>query len=174
MYKRQTFHGIAVGLRDLGMTMNPQAAHYTLMGIETLSLRMKKHVENAIKVANWLEADPRTENVTYAGLKSSKYFSRIKTICPRGAGALFTVAIKGGYNACLKFVDSLEIFSHVANLGDARSLVIHPASTTHRQLTTEQQKAAGSDPGLVRISIGIEDADDLIKDLDQALANATR
>ena len=169
-----TFHGIAVGLRDLGMTMNPQAAHYTLMGIETLSLRMKKHVENAIKVANWLEADPRTENVTYAGLKSSKYFSRIKTICPRGAGALFTVAIKGGYNACLKFVDSLEIFSHVANLGDARSLVIHPASTTHRQLTTEQQKAAGSDPGLVRISIGIEDADDLIKDLDQALANATR
>ena len=152
-----TFHGIAVGLRDLGMTMNPQAAHYTLMGIETLSLRMKKHVENAIRVANWLEADPRTENVTYAGLKSSKYFSRIKTICPRGAGALFTVAIKGGYNACLKFVDSLEIFSHVANLGDARSLVIHPASTTHRQLTTEQQKAAGSDPGLVRISIGIED-----------------
>ena len=169
-----TFHGIAVGLRDLGMTMNPQAAHYTLMGIETLSLRMAKHVENAIKVANWLESDPRIDSVTYAGLKSSPYFSRIKKICPRGAGALFTVAIKGGYNACLKFVDSLEIFSHVANLGDARSLVIHTASTTHRQLTTEQQIAAGSDPNLVRISIGIEDADDLISDLDRALARATR
>ena len=169
-----TFHGIAVGLRDLGMTMNPQAAHYTLMGIETLSLRMAKHVENAIKIANWLESDPRIDSVTYAGLKSSPYFSRIKKICPRGAGALFTVAIKGGYNACLKFVDSLEIFSHVANLGDARSLVIHTASTTHRQLTTEQQIAAGSDPSHVRISIGIEDADDLISDLDRALARATR
>ena len=169
-----TFHGIAVGLRDLGMTMNPQAAHYTLMGIETLSLRMAKHVENAIKVANWLENDPRTESVTYAGLKSSQYFPRVKKICPRGAGALFTVAIRGGYNSCLKFVDALEIFSHVANLGDARSLVIHTASTTHRQLTTEQQIAAGSAPNLVRISIGIEDADDLITDLDQALAIATR
>ena len=169
-----TFHGIAVGLRDLGMTMNPQAAHYTLMGIETLSLRMAKHVENALKVANWLENDPRTESVTYAGLKSSQYFPRVKKICPRGAGALFTVAIRGGYNSCLKFVDALEIFSHVANLGDARSLVIHIASTTHRQLTTEQQIAAGSAPNLVRISIGIEDADDLITDLDQALAIATR
>ena len=169
-----TFHGIAVGLRDLGMTMNPQAAHYTLMGIETLSLRMAKHVENALKVANWLENDPRTESVTYAGLKSSQYFPRVKKICPRGAGALFTVAIRGGYNSCLKFVDALEIFSHVANLGDARSLVIHTASTTHRQLTTEQQIAAGSAPNLVRISIGIEDADDLITDLDQALAIATR
>ena len=169
-----TFHGIAVGLRDLGMTMNPQAAHYTLMGIETLSLRMAKHVENALKVANWLENDPWTESVTYAGLKSSQYFPRVKKICPRGAGALFTVAIRGGYNSCLKFVDALEIFSHVANLGDARSLVIHTASTTHRQLTTEQQIAAGSAPNLVRISIGIEDADDLITDLDQALAIATR
>ena len=169
-----TFHGIAVGLRDLGMTMNPQAAHYTLMGIETLSLRMATHVENALKVANWLENDPRTESVTYAGLKSSQYFPRVKKICPRGAGALFTVAIRGGYNSCLKFVDALEIFSHVANLGDARSLVIHTASTTHRQLTTEQQIAAGSAPNLVRISIGIEDADDLITDLDQALAIATR
>ena len=144
------------------------------MGIETLSLRMAKHVENALKVANWLENDSRTESVTYAGLKSSQYFSRVKKICPRGAGALFTVAIRGGYNSCLKFVDALEIFSHVANLGDARSLVIHTASTTHRQLTTEQQIAAGSAPNLVRISIGIEDADDLITDLDQALAIATR
>ena len=168
-----TFHGIAIGLRDLGMTMNPQAAHYTLMGIETLSLRMERHVENAMKIAKWLEDDPRTDYVTYAGLESSPYSKLIPKICPKGAGALFTVAVKGGYDACLKLVDSLEIFSHVANLGDARSLIIHSASTTHRQLTAEQQEAAGAGPGIVRLSIGIEDADDLIADLDQALAKAT-
>jgi O-acetylhomoserine (thiol)-lyase len=169
-----TFHGIAVGLRDLGMTMNPQAAHYTLMGIETLSLRMERHVANAQVVAKWLENDDRTDGVTYAGLESSPYYHRIEKICPRGAGALFTVAVKGGYDACMKLVDSLEIFSHVANLGDARSLIIHSASTTHRQLTPEQQEAAGAAPNMVRISIGIEDAQDLIDDLDQALAIATR
>ncbi|MDA0187449.1 MAG: O-acetylhomoserine aminocarboxypropyltransferase/cysteine synthase [Proteobacteria bacterium] len=168
-----TFHGIAIGLRDLGMTMNPQAAHYTLMGIETLSLRMDRHVENAVKIAKWLEADPRIDFVTYAGLESSPYFDRVKTVCPKGAGALFTFAVKGGYEACMKLVDSLEIFSHVANLGDTRSLIIHSASTTHRQLTPEQQKAAGAAPNVVRVSIGIEDADDLIADLDQALARAT-
>ena len=168
-----TFHGIAIGLRDLGMTMNPQAAHYTLMGIETLSLRMDRHVENAVKIAKWLEADPRIDFVTYAGLESSPYFDRVKTVCPKGAGALFTFAVKGGYEACMKLVDSLEIFSHVANLGDTRSLIIHSASTTHRQLTPEQQKAAGAAPNVVRVSIGIEDADDLIADLDQALAGAT-
>ncbi|MEL6682428.1 MAG: O-acetylhomoserine aminocarboxypropyltransferase/cysteine synthase family protein [Pseudomonadota bacterium] len=168
-----TFHGIAIGLRDLGMTMNPQAAHYTLMGIETLSLRMERHVENAMKVAKWLEDDPRTEYVTYAGLPSSPYSKLVPKICPRGAGALFTVAVKGGYEACVKLVDNLEIFSHVANLGDARSLIIHSASTTHRQLTAGQQEAAGAGPGIVRLSIGIEDADDLIADLDQALTKAT-
>ena len=168
-----TFHGIAIGLRDLGMTMNPQAAHYTLMGIETLSLRMDRHVENAVKIAKWLEADPRIDFVTYAGLESSPYFDRVKTVCPKGAGALFTFAVKGGYEACMKLVDSLEIFSHVANLGDTRSLIIHSASTTHRQLTPEQQKATGAAPNVVRVSIGIEDADDLIADLDQALARAT-
>ncbi|MCK0119325.1 O-acetylhomoserine aminocarboxypropyltransferase/cysteine synthase [Loktanella sp. F6476L] len=168
-----TFHGIAIGLRDLGMTMNPQAAHYTLMGIETLSLRMERHVENAMKVATWLENDPRVDYVTYAGLKSSPYQHLVEKICPRGAGALFTVAVKGGYDACIKLVDSLEIFSHVANLGDARSLIIHSASTTHRQLTAEQQEAAGAGPGIVRLSIGIEDANDIIADLDQALAKAT-
>jgi len=168
-----TFHGIAIGLRDLGMTMNPQAAHYTLMGIETLSLRMDRHVENAMKIAKWLEDDPRTDYVTYAGLQSSPYSKLIPKICPKGAGALFTVAVKGGYDACIKLVDSLEIFSHVANLGDARSLIIHSASTTHRQLTAEQQEAAGAGPGIVRLSIGIEDADDLIADLDQALTKAT-
>lgn len=164
-----TFHSIAVGLRDLGMTLNPQAAHYTLMGIETLSLRMEKHVANAEKLANWLEGHEHVAGVTYAGLDSSPYKGRVSSICPKGAGALFTVKLKGGYEACIKFVDSLKLFSHVANLGDARSLVIHPASTTHRQLTEDQLAAAGADPDVVRLSIGIEDADDLMADLDQAL-----
>ena len=168
-----TFHGIAIGLRDLGMTMNQQAAHYTLMGIETLSLRMDRHVENATKLANWLEADDRIEYVTYAGLESSPYFPLVEKICPRGASALFTFAVKGGYEACVKLVDNLEIFSHVANLGDTRSLIIHSASTTHRQLTVEQQEAAGAGPGVVRVSIGTEDANDLIADLDQALSKAS-
>lgn len=168
-----TFHSIAIGLRDLGMTMNPQGAHYTLCGIETLSLRMERHVENAVKVATWLENDPRISRVTYAGLPSSPYYSRIESICPKGAGALFTFGVKGGYDACVKLVDSLKLFSHVANLGDARSLIIHSASTTHRQLSPEQQAAAGADPDVVRVSIGIEDAKDIIADLDQALAIAT-
>ena len=167
-----TFHGIAVGLRDLGMTMNPQAAHYTLMGLETLSLRMQRHSDNALKIASWLEEQETVETVTYAGLKSSPYFDRVKKVCPKGAGGLFTVALKGGYDSCIKFVNALEIFSHVANLGDSRSLVIHTASTTHRQLTVEQQIAAGSAPNVVRISIGIEDPDDLIADLKQALATS--
>ncbi|MDX5357555.1 MAG: O-acetylhomoserine aminocarboxypropyltransferase/cysteine synthase [Rhodobacterales bacterium] len=167
-----TFYGIAVGLRDLGMTMNPQAAHYTLMGIETLSLRMQRHVENAQKVAAWLEADPRVDVVTYAGLASSPYNSRVATVCPKGAGALFTFGVKGGYDVAVKVVGALELFSHVANLGDTRSLIIHPASTTHRQLTPEQQTASGAAPNMLRVSIGIEDADDIIADLDQALTKA--
>ncbi len=168
-----TFHSIAIGLRDLGMTMNPQGAHYTLMGIETLSLRMERHVANAVKVAQWLEKDPRVDYVTYAGLPSSPWHDRAKKLYPRGAGALFTFAARGGYEACVKLVDSLELFSHVANLGDTRSLVIHSASTTHRQLTPAQQAAAGAAPNVVRVSIGIEDAADIIADLDQALAKAT-
>ena len=168
-----TFHGIAIGLRDLGMTLNPQAAHYTLMGIETLSLRMQKHVENAMEVAGWLETHDAVEAVTYAGLPSSPYNHRVASICPNGAGGLFTIKLKGGYQSCIKFVDALQIFSHVANLGDTRSLVIHSASTTHRQLTPEQQEAAGAGPSVVRISIGIEDPTDLIADLDQAL-NASK
>ena len=165
-----TFHSIAIGLRDLGMTMNPQGAHYTLMGIETLSLRMDKHVANAKTVADWLEKDDRIEAVTYAGLPSSPYYGRVENICPKGAGALFTVAVKGGYDACVKLVDSLELFSHVANLGDARSLIIHSASTTHRQLTPEQREAAGAGDNVVRLSIGVEDPADIIADLDQALS----
>lgn len=168
-----TFHSIAIGLRDLGMTMNPQGAHYTLMGIETLSLRMDKHLANAKAVAQWLEADPRVDFVTYAGLESSPWHGRIATVCPKGAGALFTVGVKGGYEACVKLVNALNLFSHVANLGDARSLIIHSASTTHRQLSEAQQIAAGAAPNVVRLSIGIENADDLIADLDQALATAT-
>lgn len=168
-----TFHSIAVGLRDLGMTMNPQGAHYTLMGIETLSLRMERHVANAQKVAEWLEADPRVDYVTYAGLASSPYHDRVAKICPKGAGALFTFAVKGGYDACVKLVDSLQLFSHVANLGDTRSLIIHSASTTHRQLSPEQLEAAGAPANVVRLSIGIEDVADIIADLDQGLAKAT-
>jgi len=168
-----TFHSVAVGLRDLGMTMNPQGAHYTLLGIETLSLRMQRHVENAGKVARWLENDPRVEFVTYAGLPSSPYHDRVAKICPKGAGAIFTFAVRGGYDACVKLVDNVQLFSHVANLGDSRSLIIHSASTTHRQLTPEQQEAAGAAPNVVRLSIGIEDANDIIADLDQALGKAT-
>lgn len=168
-----TFHGIAIGLRDLGMTMNPQGAHYTLMGIETLSLRMEKHVANAQKVAEWLEKHPAVASVTYPGLASSPYRERAKRITPKGPGALFTVQLKGGYEACTKFVASLKLFSHVANLGDARSLVIHSASTTHRQLTDEQKVAAGAAPDVVRLSIGIEGTEDLIADLDQALNAAS-
>ena len=168
-----TFFGIAIGLRDLGMTMAPQTAFQTLLGIETLSLRMERHVANARKVAEWLERDERVESVTYAGLPSSPYHERAQRLYPRGAGALFTFALKAGYDACVKLVDSVELFSHVANLGDTRSLIIHSASTTHRQLTPEQQEKAGAVPNMVRLPIGIEDAEDLIRDLDQALASAT-
>ena len=164
-----TFHGIAIGLRDLGMTMNPQGAHYTLMGIETLSLRMQKHVANAQKVAEWLAEDPRIAEVTYPGLKSSPYHDRIAKVVPKGPGALFTIRLKGGYEACTKTVSEMKLFSHVANLGDARSLVIHPASTTHRQLSEAEQIKAGAAPDILRLSIGIEDADDIIADLNQAL-----
>jgi O-acetylhomoserine (thiol)-lyase len=167
-----TLHSHAVGLRDLGMCQSPMNAFLTLLGIETLSLRMKKHVKNAQAVAEWLEKDDRVSFVSYAGLKSSPYARRVKKLYPKGAGALFTFGVKGGYDACVKLVDSVEIFSHLANLGDARSLIIHSASTTHRQLTPEQQEAAGAGRDVVRLSIGIEDPADLIADLDQALAKA--
>lgn len=168
-----TFHSIAIGLRDLGMTMNPQGAHYTLMGVETLGLRMERHVSNAQAIAEFLEKDDRVDAVNYAGLASSPSFDMAKKITPKGPGALFTVAVKGGYEACVKLVDNLKLFSHVANLGDTRSLIIHPASTTHRQLDEQAQINAGAAPNVVRISVGIEDVADLIADLDQALATAT-
>jgi O-acetylhomoserine (thiol)-lyase len=166
-------HGHAIGLRDLGSCQSPQNAFITLLGIETLSLRMDRHVANAVKVATWLENDPRVAAVTYAGLKSSPWYRRGRKLCPKGAGALFTFQLKGGYDACTKLVNSVELFSHVANLGDARSLIIHSASTTHRQLSDEQRAQAGAANDVVRLSIGIEDADDLIADLDQALTKAT-
>jgi O-acetylhomoserine (thiol)-lyase len=168
-----TFHSIAIGLRDLGMTMNPQGAHYTLMGIETLALRMQRHVENAQAVAEWLEKDPRVTSVTYPGLKSSPYHNLAKKITPKGPGGLFTFAVKGGYDACVKLIDNVKLFSHVANLGDTRSLIIHSASTTHRQLSPEAQIKAGAAPDVVRLSIGIENIEDIIADLHQALEKAT-
>ena len=125
-------------------------------------------------MAGWLEGNEHVGAVTYAGLESSPYHGRMATICPKGAGALFTIALKGGYDACVKFVESLELFTHVANLGDTRSLVIHPASTTHRQLSEDQLQAAGAPADVVRLSIGIEDPKDIIADLEQALAAAHR
>ena len=162
-------YSIAVSLRDLGMTMAPQNAFQTLLGLETLSLRMKKHVSNARKIANWLEQHPKIDKVTYAGLKSSKYYDLSKSILPKGAGALFTISLKEGYEACIDMINKLNLFSHVSNLGDTRSLIIHPASTVHRQLTQQQQINAGLAPNVIRLSIGIEDPKDLIDDLKQAL-----
>ena len=167
-----TFHGIAVGLRDIGACQSPMNAFQTLLGIETLSLRMAKHCENAKTVAEFLAGHPAVEYVSYAGLDTSPYALRARKYTPKGAGAIFTFGVKGGYESCLKLVDAVEIFSHVANLGDSRSLIIHSASTTHRQLTPEQQAAAGAGPEVVRLSIGIEDAADLIADLEQALDKA--
>ena len=167
-----TFHGIAIGLRDLGMTLNPQAAHYTLMGVETLALRMPRHVANAVAAAEYLAGHDGVAAVSYAGLPDSPWHDRAARLYPKGAGALFTVQLKGGYDACVRFIEALKLFSHVANLGDARSLAIHSASTTHRQLTGDQQVAAGAGPDVVRLSIGIEDPADIIADLEQALAAA--
>ena len=168
-----TFYSIAVTLRDLGMCQAPMNAFQTLAGIETLSLRMEKHCANARAVAEFLENHPGVEYVSYAGLPSSPFHERVQKYCPRGASSIFTFGVKGGYDACVQLVDSVELFSHLANLGDLRSLIIHSASTTHRQLTPEQQVAAGAGPEVVRLSIGIEDPADLIADLDQALAQAT-
>jgi O-acetylhomoserine (thiol)-lyase len=164
------FHGIAVGLRDLGMTMNPQAAHYTLLGLETLSLRMERHVANATRVAEWLENHPAVESVSYTGLASSPQHDLQQRLYPKGASALFCFALKDGYDACVRAVEKLELISHVANLGDSRSLIIHSASTTHRQLDEKQQVAAGAGPNVLRLSIGIETVEDIIADLEQAIS----
>jgi O-acetylhomoserine (thiol)-lyase len=160
----------AVALRDYGPTMAPMNAFLTLTGIETLPVRMDRHVQNAQKVAEFLEADARVAWVSYAGLRSNPYHALAKKYLPKGAGAVFTFGVKGGYDAGTRLVENVHLFSHLANIGDTRSLILHPASTTHRQLTDEQRLAAGAGPDVIRLSIGLETAEDLIRDLDQALA----
>ena len=159
-----------MGLRDLGPAISPFNSFLILTGIETLPLRMAKHCENALAVAKHLEKHKEVAWVNYAGLPQNKYHPLVKTICPKGAGAVFTFGLKGGYAAGVKLVSGVKLFSHLANIGDVRSLIIHPASTTHRQLTDEQRTAAGAGPDVVRLSIGLEDAADIIADLDQGLA----
>ena len=159
-----------MGLRDLGPAISPFNAFLILTGIETLPLRMARHCENALALAQHLEKHPKVAWVNYAGLESNKFHAVAKRMCPAGAGAVFTFGLKGGYDAGVKFVSGVKMLSHLANIGDTRSLVIHPASTTHRQLTDEQRKAAGAGPDVVRLSIGIEDKADIIADIDQALA----
>jgi O-acetylhomoserine (thiol)-lyase len=160
----------AVALRDYGPTMAPMNAFLTITGIETLHVRMERHVANAQKVAEFLEQHPRVAWVSYAGLESSPYKALAQKYMPRGAGAVFTFGVRGGYEAGIKLVENVGLFSHLANIGDTRSLILHPASTTHRQLSDEQRLTAGAGPDVIRLSIGLETADDLIADLDQALA----
>ncbi|MDJ0929537.1 O-acetylhomoserine aminocarboxypropyltransferase [Breoghania sp.] len=159
----------ALSLRDLGPVLSPFNSFMLLTGIETLPLRMQRHCDNTQAVAEWLEKHPKVDWVSYASLESSPNHELMKKYSPRGGGAVLTFGIKGGYDAGVKFVQSLQLFSHLANIGDTRSLVIHPASTTHRQLTDEQKVAAGAGPEVVRLSIGLEDVEDIIGDLDQAL-----
>jgi O-acetylhomoserine (thiol)-lyase len=168
-----TIHGHAVGLRDLGPSQAPFNAFLTLNGIETLPLRMERHTSNALAVARFLEGHPAVTWVSYAGLASSPYHALAGKYLPRGAGAVLTFGVKGGYDAGVKVVENVELFSHLANIGDSRSLIIHPSSTTHRQLSPEGQVAAGAGPEVVRLSVGLESVDDIIADLDQALAKAS-
>ena len=149
-------------------------AFLTIMGIETLPLRMERHVKTAQAVAEFLETHPAVSWVSYSGLKSSPYHALAKKYLPNGAGALFTFGVKGGYDAGVRLVEGVELLSHLAKIGDTRSLIIHPASTTHRQLTDEQKIAAGAGPDVVRLSIGLETIDDIIADLDQALMKAMK
>ena len=165
-----TMKARAVALRDFGPALSPTNAFNTLTGTETLHVRMDRHVENALQVAEFLEGHPAVDWVSYAGLKSSPYYDLGKKYLPKGAGAVFTFGLKGGFEAGVKMVEKINIFSHLANIGDTKSLILHPASTTHRQLTDEQRQAAGATDETIRLSIGLEDADDLIRDLDQAMS----
>ena len=160
------------GLRDTGAALSPFSAFLLLQGIETLHLRLERHSQNALAVAQHLAQHPGVEWVNYPGLESSPYYERAKKYLPNGQGALVTFGIKGGYEAGKKLIDSLELFSLVANIGDAKSLVIHPASTTHQQLSVEEQAETGTTPELVRLSVGIEDIQDIVADLDQAIETA--
>ncbi|MGB0683328.1 MAG: O-acetylhomoserine aminocarboxypropyltransferase [Magnetovibrionaceae bacterium] len=159
----------AVALRDFGPALSPTNAFNILTGIETLSLRMERHCENALKVATFLEGHEKVSWVSYAGLASSPYQGLAAKYLPKGAGSVFTLGLKGGFDAGVKLVEGVNLFSHLANIGDTRSLILHPASTTHRQLSEEQQIAAGAGPEVIRLSVGLESADDLIADLDRAL-----
>lgn len=161
-------------LRDLGATLSPASAWQIIQGIETLSLRVERHVENALAIAEWLESRPEVVQVNYAGLASSPWHELAGTYAPNGAGAVLSFELRGGQDAGRKLVESVKLFKHLVNIGDVRSLVCHPASTTHAQLTPEQQHAAGISPGLVRLSVGLEHKDDLIADLEQAIAETSR
>ena len=158
-----------LGLRDLGPAIAPFNAFLILTGIETLPLRMARHCENALAVATYLSEHPQVAWVNYAGLPANPYHALARKICPRGAGSVFTFGLKGGYEAGVRLVSNAKLLSHLANIGDVRSLIIHPASTTHRQLTDEQRAAAGAGDDVVRLSVGLEDAADIIADIDQAL-----
>jgi O-acetylhomoserine (thiol)-lyase len=164
-----TMKARAVALRDFGPALSPTNAFNTITGIETLPLRMERHVANAGEVAQFLDGHPAVDWVSYAGLKSSPYYDLAKKYLPKGAGSVFTIGLKGGYEAGVKLVEGVEMISHLANIGDTRSLILHPASTTHRQLSDEQRVTAGAGPEVVRLSIGLETADDIIRDLDQGL-----
>merc|ERR1712139_248895 len=159
----------ALGLRDVGPCASPFSAFLVSMGMETLPLRMDKHCANALQVAEFLEKHAQVESVSYAGLASSKYNALIKKYCPKGASGLFTFQCKGGFEAAKKVVNGVKMISLIANLGDTRTLIAHPASMMHSQLTDDQRKAAGADQNVIRMSIGIEDTQDIINDLDQAL-----
>lgn len=159
-------------LRDLGAAISPQSAWLLIQGIETLSLRIERHVQNAQEIAEWLENHDDIASVNYSGLPTSPWYAAANTYAPKGVGAVLSFELKGGVAAGRAFVDALELFSHLANIGDVRSLVIHPASTTHSQLTPEQQLTTGVTPGLVRLSVGLENVDDLTADLEQALVAA--
>jgi O-acetylhomoserine (thiol)-lyase len=159
-----------LGVRDLGPALSPMNAFLVIQGIETLPLRMQRHCDNALAVAQWLKRHPKVAWVNYAGLEDDACFALHRRYCPNGAGAVFTFGLAGGYDAGVKLVNSLKLFSHLANVGDVRSLIIHPASTTHRQLEPEQRALAGAGDDVVRLSVGIETVDDIIADLDEALA----
>ena len=159
-----------LGLRDLGPAISPFNAFQIITGIETLALRMERHCENAMKVAEHLKAHDKVAWVSYAGLADDEHHAMQQKYMPKGAGAVFTFGVKGGYEVGIAVVSNVEIFSHLANIGDTRSLIIHPASTTHKQLNADQQAAAGAGVDVLRLSVGIESVEDLIADLDQALA----
>ncbi|MBB73693.1 MAG: O-acetylhomoserine aminocarboxypropyltransferase [Planctomycetaceae bacterium] len=170
-------HNLAFGLRarleilrDYGAALSPFNSFLLLQGLETLSLRIERHNENALKLAQWLENHQKVDSVSYPGLSSSPYKSAAEKYLTRGYGSMLTLSLKGGYDSAVKFIDSLKLASHLANVGDAKTLVIHPASTTHQQLTESEQLSAGVEPAMVRVSVGIEHIDDIKEDFDQALS----